>query len=260
MIVLFPSDYFNKKEPDETFAEQAQAFHALGFATATISLESLPSGKTKIHPPLSEDATVLYRGWMLSGGDYTLLTQVVAQAGAKPLTTPEQYLLTHHIPNWYPHVSEFTPETVCFTDLEAVEQRLGELNWQGFFVKDFVKSLKTSVGSRIESPEQIQTVMAEMRKFRGIEGGICVRRLEAFEDDSEKRYFVINGSAHSNDGEAPPSAVTACASRLKSRFFSVDVARRNDGELRVVEVGDGQVSDLIGWSAERFASLWQSGK
>ena len=258
VTVLFPSDYFDKKKPDETFSEQVHAFQALGFAVATTPLEDLPLGKAKFYPPLSESETVLYRGWMLSGDDYALLTQATAQAGAKPFTTPKQYLLTHHIPNWYPHISELTPETVCFTDLEAVEQRLEELDWQGFFVKDFVKSLKTSVGSRIESPEQIRTVMTEMRKFRGgIEGGVCVRRLEALEDGSEQRYFVINGSAHSNDGEAPPSVVTACASRLDSPFFSVDVATRSDGELRVVEVGDGQVSDLMGWSAQRFASLWQ---
>ena len=42
-----------------------------------------------------------------------------------------------------------------------------------------------------------------------------------------------------------------------SRFFSVDVAKRDDGVLRVVEVGDGQVSDLVGWSVERFVEMWR---
>jgi hypothetical protein len=46
---------------------------------------------------------------------------------------------------------------------------------------------------------------------------------------------------------------------LPSKFFSVDVARRADGRLRVVEVGDGQVSDLVGWSAEAFAAMWVRG-
>ena len=41
-------------------------------------------------------------------------------------------------------------------------------------------------------------------------------------------------------------------------FFSVDVATRADGILRVVEIGDGQVSDLVGWESARFAELWKA--
>lgn len=58
-----------------------------------------------------------------------------------------------------------------------------------------------------------------------------------------------------------PEIVQKCADRLPSEFFSVDVARRADGALRVVEVGDGQVSDLVGWSPEAFVAMWvRSGK
>jgi hypothetical protein len=48
-----------------------------------------------------------------------------------------------------------------------------------------------------------------------------------------------------------------CARRIGSAFFSVDVAMRADAVLRVVEIGDGQVSDLVGWDATRFAELWK---
>lgn len=43
-----------------------------------------------------------------------------------------------------------------------------------------------------------------------------------------------------------------------SPFFSVDVALREDGAERIVEIGDGQVSDLVGWSPERFAEMWRA--
>jgi len=39
-------------------------------------------------------------------------------------------------------------------------------------------------------------------------------------------------------------------------MFAVDVARRADGVERIVEVGDGQVSDLVGWSVGRFVEIW----
>jgi hypothetical protein len=97
-----------------------------------------------------------------------------------------------------------------------------------------------------------------MQKFRGtIEGGICGRRVEDFVADSERRYFVINGRAFAaNSHEEIPSIVEECAKRIKSQFFSVDVVERRDGVKRIVEIGDGQVSDLVEWTAERFAKLW----
>jgi hypothetical protein len=97
-----------------------------------------------------------------------------------------------------------------------------------------------------------------MQKFRGtIEGGICVRRVEEFVPESEQRYFVIRGKAFAASlGEEIPNIVEECALRIQSKFFSVDAIDREDGVKRIVEIGDGQVSDLVGWSAERFAQLW----
>jgi hypothetical protein len=96
-----------------------------------------------------------------------------------------------------------------------------------------------------------------MKLFRGeIEGGLCVRRVEAFIADSEQRYFVLDGKPFSAVGDPVPDAVKQAAHRIPSRFFSVDVIRRQDGALRIVEVGDGQVSDLVGWTAPAFAAIW----
>ena len=83
MTVLFPSDYFTKKKPDETFSEQVHAFQALGFAVAMTPLEDLSLGKARFYRPLSESGPVLYRGWMLSGGDYGLLTQAISASRRK---------------------------------------------------------------------------------------------------------------------------------------------------------------------------------
>jgi hypothetical protein len=69
------------------------------------------------------------------------------------------------------------------------------LHWSlvPIIAKDYVKSLKTSIGSLVEDPEQIEAVVSEMEKYRGfIEGGLCVRRAEDFIVGSERRYFVLN--------------------------------------------------------------------
>jgi ATP-grasp domain, R2K clade family 3 len=102
----------------------------------------------------------------------------------------------------------------------------------------------------------VRVVLGEMQKFRGvIEGGIVVRRLEPIDAASERRYFVIHHQVFAPDGEIP-EIVRVCTERIQSLFFSVDVVTRADGAWRVIEVGDGQVSDLVGWSPEVFARAW----
>jgi hypothetical protein len=181
--------------------------------------------------------------------------------GASPFISTEEYLATHHLPNWYPLLSDLTPETRVYpadADLVA-EMRL--LGWEAYFLKDFVKSVKTARGSIVRKPEEAPGVVAEMREYRGeIEGGICIRRVEDFVSNSEQRYFVLHGIGYAASRTAQvPDIVRRCADRVPSKFFSVDVVHRRDGELRVIEVGDGQVSDLVGWTAEEFANIWVCG-
>lgn len=61
---------------------------------------------------------------------------------------------------------------------------------------------------------------------------------------------------------ATPSVFAELARRLRSRFFTLDVALREDGVWRVVQMGDAQVSGLpddasaaafYGALAQRFA-------
>jgi hypothetical protein len=194
---------------------------------------------------------------MLNANEYARLAQAIGGASATPLTPTDAYLAAHHLPNWYPLVAEFTPETRILALDADWESELRSLAWQAFFVKDYVKSLKTSRGSIVRDPSEIGAVVEEMERFRGeIEGGLCVRRVEPFMTESERRYFVLDQQAFGSDGEPVPDVVRQVASRIPSPFFSVDVIRRDDGVLRVVEVGDGQVSDLVGWSAAAFVAMW----
>ncbi len=260
MIFLFPSDYFNPKVVDEAYLEQAKSMQNAGFETAVISLESLSTSSPYISPILCKGLDVVYRGWMLSPSDYNLLLNVIENQKKSAFTSLSEYLATHYLINWYPQITDLTPETKFYSIDDDLETELKILGWERFFIKDYVKSLKTSIGSIIERPSDIRTVVQQMHLFRGtIEGGLCVRRVEDFVEESEKRYFVIHGKsfAASVDDDIP-QIVLECASRIQSKFFSVDVVERTDGVQRIVEIGDGQVSDLIGWSAERFALAWLS--
>jgi hypothetical protein len=255
---LFPSDYFNCKQVDESFSKQVDALQQIGFETAVISLENLGSGTSKIFPVPDLGSKLIYRGWMIAPDEYSLLVNAIGNNGADVWISSDEYLATHYLPNWYPLLQDLTPETHFFSVNDDLESELYRLGWSEFFIKDYVKSLKTSIGSIVREPATIRTVIAEMQKYRGvIEGGICVRQVEDFIAATEQRYFVVNGKPFAALLETEiPDIVVECARRIDSKFFSVDVVERSDGCQRVIEIGDGQVSDLVGWTAERFAMLW----
>ena len=256
MHVVYPSNPLRPKETDEQFAAEADAVRAVGFEVSVFSMEDFQNGDFRLAPALPAEVEVLYRGWMMSASEYnSFISSLAHVANTRPITSLESYLSSHHLPNWYPLISDLTPETRVFPQACDLESELRGLSWPEFFIKDYVKSLKTAVGSRISKPEQVSAVVADMRRFRGtIEGGFCVRRVEDFLPDTERRYFILDGVPHAPSGPAPP-IVLECAKRLSSRFYSVDVVQRTDGQLRIVEVGDGQVSDLVGWAPEKFAEV-----
>lgn len=234
---------------DELFADQRAAVEAAGHTASLVSRRDevgpLPAGR------------VVYRGWMFTGPEYERMVAAIIAAGGVPLTSPAEYLTAHHLPNWYPLLTDLTPETrVLPPDADLVGE-LTTLGWDGYFLKDFVKSLKTGRGSVVRETADAPAVVTELRESRGhLEGGVCVRRLEEYRPGTERRYFVLNGVPHASDGGPVPDVVVAAAGRVPSPFFSVDVAERADGVMRVVEVGDGQVSDLVGWTPAAFAALW----
>jgi hypothetical protein len=248
MRFLFPSDYFHPKQADPAYAAECDRLQNLGFATAVISLEALNLGLAQIFPTPDPGSQLIYRGWMLSADDYLRLVDIVSNTGAEMWISLDEYLATHHLPNWYHLISDITPETYFFDVDEDLQSALFKIGWSKFFIKDYVKSLKTSIGSIDYRPSEISQVIAEMQKFRGtIEGGFCVRQVEDFIPETEQRYFVINGRSFAATPDAQiPDLVEICVSRINSKFFAVDLIERSDGCQRIVEIGDGQVSGLVG--------------
>ncbi|WP_258195350.1 ATP-grasp domain-containing protein [Pseudomonas japonica] len=159
------------------------------------------------------------------------------------------------MPEWYPLLVGHTSKTLVLESNSDFSQALAGLEWPGYFIKDYVKSLNMGSGSLVDKPQEIAPLVKLMLQYRGqIEGGICVRRREDYLEGTEQRYFVFQGQAYSPNAKIP-ELVTACAQVIDSPFFSIDLALRADGELRVIELGDGQVSDRKEWGAERFVEM-----
>jgi hypothetical protein len=255
MQFIFSADPLNPTNVDDYFKPQIVEL-TNGEYPAVFSLEEKRAKR------VLAGETVMYRGWMLNEDQYTAMAAQVEERGAMLFTSTEQYLNTHHIPNWYPLLKEFTPDTIHFTNQWLKEgnfvgalRMLKQFGWEKFFLKDYVKSLKTDVGSVVADVEDAPKVVELMEKFRGtIEGGIVVRRYEELDD--ERRYFILNGQPSGHRAE-DAEVLHAAAVRIDSPFFSVDVAHNKDGRARIVEIGDGQVSDLVGWTAKSFGNLFK---
>ena len=257
--LLYCSDPFDKRVPDSTFADEYAAVVSAGLSTAVLDSEEFDQGRLRTRPQLAAGDRALYRGWMMDPQRYARLEADVASRGAALLTTTADFRHCHHLPEWYSSCREFTPRTLVFPPDADFAKELAGVGWKKFFVKDYVKSLTTSRGSVAATPAEVAEIVAQIAKYRGdIEGGVCVREFEPLCAETEERYFSFGTSVHSRDDEAPPNEVIAIAQRVNRPFFSIDVVRRDDGALRLVEIGDGQVSDRKKWSAERIAQMFAS--
>lgn len=255
MKLLYPNDPFQPKLPDEIYLEEYEAAKAAGLIVALFSHEEFLAGSFKVRPALEPEDLICYRGWMLTISDYERLCASVQKTGAQMLTSPATYELCHHLPKWYPLLADYTPVSHFFSETDDVAGAVQALGWKGCFLKDYVKSLSTDGGSLVTDLSTIPEVIAKMRKYRGqIEGGLCAREIEDFLPETEQRHFVFQGIPHSLQGPVP-EIVTLAAEKIASPFFSVDTIQARDGRLRIVELGDGQVSDRKGWPVDQFIEL-----
>lgn len=252
---IMPPDSLEPRQVDAVFRPQADCLRQYQYETSLVPDAVFREGVALRGIP--EGSTVVYRGWMLKVHEYRELDKAICRAGAQLLTDPEAYALTHHLPKWYANLAEFTPETVMIEQVDELVPTLRRLAWGSYFLKDFVKSLKVAGGSIVRSEADASRWLGKMIEYRDeLEGGICIRRVESFIPESECRYFVLNGVPYAPDHRPIPDPVHIAAERIISPFFTVDIARNADDQCRIVELGDGQVSDLVGWSPDRFAKIW----
>jgi hypothetical protein len=251
---VFPNDPLSEREVEPHFRPQAAALTDVGFQCGIVA-DGVFTGASAPRTVMAGN-TVVYRGWMVTPPEYALFSAAIEARGAQCLVSPEHYAQTHWLSNWYDKLKEYTPETVFLPKDCDLNAELRSLGWSRFFLKDFVKSLKVDGGSIVSSPEDGERWLREFLHYRDVlEGGIAVRRVEAFAPESEVRYFVVEHHAYGPDDRSIPAPVLAAAERIDSRCFTVDIAENAQGGVRIVELGDGQVSDLVGWTPVRFATI-----
>lgn len=278
MLVLVPSDPLDGRRPDDYFSGEVEAALAGGLDVGLIDHDALSSGHAEpaVRRAGGPSADAVYRGWMIRSEHYEELERVLRARDVILRTSAAAYRQSHELPGWYEQFTSVTAPTVWLdrpgiTDLwEAARQ----LPTGAGIVKDWVKSIKHYWEEATYVPDVhdragLEAVASRFLELRGndLVGGVVVRVFESFER-GEVRSWWVDGrcqilSSHPDTPGAVPSPgppverVERMVDQLTSPFVTVDWARTDQGTWRVVEVGDGQVSDRpADLSAEVFIEVF----
>ncbi|MGC4087306.1 MAG: ATP-grasp domain-containing protein [Polyangiaceae bacterium] len=219
----------------------------------------------------------LYRGWMLSPSQYERLYSTLAARDIRLLNDAAAYRACHYLPDSYAYIEHYTAASVWTPlsgqpNFDAIARLLHSFGDKPLIVKDYVKSQKHYWSEacfipRADDPREVQRVVERFLELQGddLAEGLVFREFLPLKRigvhpqsgmplSAEFRIFWLDGEpllSHRYwaelgpfDSPLPIEDLRAIAAQIPSRFFTMDVAFLESGELTIVELGDGQVSGL----------------
>lgn len=283
---IFCSHPLNKKNVDENYMEEYQAT-GLDHACALFSYEDLVNGKLSLYGEDIEGLTI-YRGWMMPAHMYELFYNLLLGKGIQLINSPKEYAKYHLLPGWYSDFEGATPFSIWneSRDIRAALELTEGLEG-AFVVKDYVKSRKHEWHDAcfikdISDKEDTFRVINNFinRQGSNLEGGVVLRKFESLKSigrhkdsgmpiSEEYRIFVFKGEILISDNywseneevdisEDEYLWIESMASKIESSFMTIDLARKTDGKLIIMEMGDGQVSGLQQIDAYEFYIAFQN--
>lgn len=279
---IFCSDPLHRRSPDEAYRAEVEAAQHAGAPYALISYEALVNDgdaerAVRSVPEQPQPAAAIYRGWMLRPERYAALYAALASRDILLINDPAAYTHCHYLPESYAVIEPHTPRTVWLltgldVDMRQVMACLRPFGGAPVIVKDFVKSRKHEWTDACYIPSASDPAAVErvVRRFVERQGedfceGLVFREYVelaplAMHSKSgmplavEYRAFVLDGEPISvapyweqgdyTDDAPPLDTFRATMRAVRSRFYTMDLARRRDGSWLILELGDGQVASL----------------
>ena len=280
---MFCCDPLNKKKPDMDYIDEYEEVKNNGFNVLLFSYEDLIEfGKVNVFTN-EEICRVIYRGWMIKPKDYECLYNSLADKNYYLINSPDEYVNTHYLPNWYKYLENLTPETIWSKEIpskEEIVEMLKDFNEEPIMVKDYVKSRKHEwyKSCYIENAKETEKAIQVIDNFIKGQGedlnqGIVLRKFIQLESigfheksgmpiSNELRLFIFNYKVvctigywdGENMNEYPEfvGQILQELKNIKSNFFTVDIAKKSNGEWIIMELGDGQVSGLQEYDIKNF--------
>lgn len=282
MKFVFCSNPLNRREPDIDYQAEVCAVQKLGFEYVLINYEALVDENDALKAVArvakqSIEELGIYRGWMLKPDQYRQLFDALAERGLYLINTPAAYTHCHYLPESYSVIEPYTPKSVWVRtsanfSTEQIIELLRSFGSRPVVVKDFVKSRKHEweTACYIPSASDCKAVESVVRRFIELQGndlneGLVFREFIEFEPltkhsksgmplTKEFRIFFLNGQPiysiqYWEQGDyqgiiPPPNQFNEVAKAVQSRFFTMDVAKKLNGDWMIIELGDGQVAGL----------------
>lgn len=221
--------------------------------------------------------TVIYRGWMFTPTQYQLLYKALFERNLQLINSKTEYQDCHYLPDSLKFIEKHTPKTVFQkikndTDIEELIIKSEMFGDDSVILKDYVKSEKHHWDSacfvdNVRDKKSLRDKIKNLLRLRGeyLNEGIVVRKfikLKFLTNHSksqmplteEYRLFFLNNKLigvydYWEEGEykslKPNTELfEEIAKTIKSNFFSMDIAKSEENEFIIIELGDGQVSGL----------------
>lgn len=280
MLLVFCRDPLEPSRPDRTFVAEVAAVERLSLPIVLIDHDALvrdddPARAVRRVPEQPNPVLACYRGWMITPPQYRVLYEALSARNIRLVNDPEQYRHGHHLPENFEAIRDFTPRSVWVNDdlgIDRIMEALAAFGDGPVIVKDFVKSRKHEWAEAcfIPSASDRDVVRRIVGRFLELQGddlneGLVFREYVEFNPigvhprsgmplTEEFRSFWLDGrlvfqSPYWSNGEygvsEPPwDRFAGVAASVRSRFFTMDLARQRGGDWMIVEIGDGQVSGL----------------
>jgi hypothetical protein len=273
MQVLFCWNPDMRRLPDPAFELEYEAARECGFECRLFGHEEFLAGKEDRAFSLLPEGSgrpLLYRGWVLTEGEYRLLADALHYRGHTLFTPPEGYAEALYLPKHHSKIAEQSPPAVWTesADLDRAWQaarRLGEGPW---IVKDHIKSAKQRWHSACFIPagadrttfEEVCQNFLAYRKENFARGFVIKKYVELRKLDESAfgsplceeyrlffwRHQLLVSAAYDRVGgsETDFARYEEVARRFTNQFITIDVARTEAGNWLILEAGDGGVSAL----------------
>ena len=283
---IFCNHLLYQRKVDEDYEEEYQEA-GLHHPCALFSYEDLEMGILSLFGETISGLTI-YRGGMMKPDMYSVFYSLLEQRDIYLINTPEEYERYLTLPGWYDDFAEKTAPSMWESEGNIENALLKARQLDGpYIVKDYVKSRKYEWYDAcfIKNISDIGNAACIIKNFldrqgESLVGGIVLRKFMnlkqiGFHEKSgmpiseEYRVFVYAGkilimdnywTENENLGlsETEISWIEDIAQKVKSNFVTVDIARKDDGELMIIELGDGQVSGLQQIDVKEFYKSFEN--
>ena len=278
MRVIFCDSVFDNKLIEPEYEKEKLSVVKNGFSTSLISHEELTDGNVaqsiKLVRASETKELGIYRGWMLTPSQYEDLYNGLLNKNIELINSPTEYTNCHYLPESYGVIEQHTPKSNWTEQINdsTILELASQFDNNPIIIKDFVKSEKHNWEDACYIPkasdqEHVKSVVKRFLELRGtsLNKGIVFRQFEELEfltDHSisgmpltkEFRVFFYQNKLASifdywdegnYDGEKPNLEIfEELATKINSNFFTMDIAKKKNGEWIIMELGDGQVSGL----------------